>query len=110
MKVLPDDRIPFLFGLSSSLRFSGPTSFSSSSKSLSFSVRDSEYLLLTLLAILSLSVKEVASFFSLRGTMPRDCLTGAPRGFLLSSINCNYFIHHNIEILFYSDDDNISFL
>ena len=87
----PDDKIPFLFALfSNSSTFSGPTSICRSSNNLTFSMRDSEYLLLTLLAILSLSFREVASFFTLRGTIPRDCLTGAPRGFLLSSINCNY--------------------
>ena len=86
----PDDKIPLFALFSNSSTFSGPTSIWSSSNNLTFSMRDSEYLLLTLLAILSLSVREVASFFTLRGTIPRDCLTGAPRGFLLSSINCNY--------------------
>ena len=66
---------------------SDPSSDSRSSNNLDFSALDSRYLEFTLLAILSLSLRDVASLWTLIGTIPRACRTGAPRGFLLSSIN-----------------------
>ena len=42
----------------------------------------------------SLSLSEVASVWTRVGTIPRDWRTGAPSGFLLSSISYNAIIYY----------------
>ena len=51
-------------------------------------------ILFTLVAMRSLSLSEVASLWTRVGTTPRDWRTGAPSGFLLSSISYNAIIYY----------------
>ena len=57
---------------------------------------------LTLLAILSLSARLVASLLTLVGTTPRDWRLGAPRGLRLSSISWKQNINIKTKDKYYS--------